>query len=263
MPDAPPVVLTIAGYDPSSGAGITADVKTAAAHGCFAVTCITAVTVQTTMGVRRWETLAPELVSETLKELAADFSIAAVRIGMLGTGEVAGVVAEFLVNNRLPNVVLDPILRSSSGAALLDEAGVEVLRSRLLPLAEVVTPNIEEAAVLAGIAVADVAGMRSAGQIIQQLGARAAVVTGGHLAEPIDLLSYGGLELEFPGRKMDTNATHGTGCAFATALACRLAWGLGMTEAVGLAKQYVAEAMAAAYPLGRGRGPLNHLYGWK
>ena len=138
----PPVVLSIAGYDPSSGAGITADIKTAAALGCYAVTCITALTVQSTQGVFAVRPLAPELVSQTLAALADDFDIAAVRIGMLGSAEVAAAVAGFLDSRRLPNVVLDPVIRSSSGAGLLDEAGLEFLRGAMLPLCDVITPNI-------------------------------------------------------------------------------------------------------------------------
>jgi hydroxymethylpyrimidine/phosphomethylpyrimidine kinase len=255
---ATPIVLSIAGYDPSSGAGVTADIKTAAAHGCYAVTCITALTVQSTAGVRRVEPLRAVTVADTLAELAKDFEIAAVRIGMLGSIEVADAVAGFLASSAFPNIVLDPILKSSSGADLLDPAGVEVLKTRLLPLADVVTPNIYEAAVLAGMPVEDLDGMRAAAGRLQELGARAVVVTGGHLPEPVDLLCYGEMEREYPGRRIESRSTHGTGCAFATALACRLALGSGLTDAVGLAKQYVADAIASAVPIGRGKGPLNH-----
>lgn len=255
----PPIILSIAGFDPSSGAGITADIKTAAAHGCYAVTCITALTVQSTSGVRRVEAVRAETVSETLAELASDMEMAAVRIGMLGSGAVARSVVAFLEQRKPKNVVLDPVLRSSSGAELLDPAGVEVLKNRLLPLADVITPNLDEAAALTGTAVADLGGMRAAGERLQEMGARAVVVTGGHLRQPVDLLCYGGLEREFPGRRINSRSTHGTGCAFAMALACRLALGSGLSEAVGLAKEYVVEAIASAVPIGRGNGPLNHL----
>src|SRR5271156_4304657 len=146
----PPVVLSVAGYDPSSGAGITADIKTAASLGCYCVTCITALTVQSTQGVFGVQPLAPELVVRTLEALADDVEIAAVRLGMLGSGAVATAVAGFLESRRLPNVVLDPVIRASSGAALLDEAGVEMLRTKLMPLCDVITPNIDEAAALVG-----------------------------------------------------------------------------------------------------------------
>jgi len=154
MPEKQPVVLSIAGFDPSSGAGITADIKTIAAHGCYGVTCITAMTVQSTSGVRRVEALDPALVTDTLQELASDVQIDAVRIGMLGSGRVAKAVADFLSGAKgkggLTNIVLDPILRSSSGAELLDSSGAKILKDRLLPLCDVVTPNIE--AVTSGFA---------------------------------------------------------------------------------------------------------------
>ena len=255
----PPVLLSIAGFDPSSGAGITADIKTAAAHGCYAVTCITALTVQSTAGVRRVEAVRSETVSETLAELVSDLEIDAVRIGMLASGAVVRAVVSFLEQRRPQNVVLDPVIRSSSGAELLDPAGVEVLKNRLLPLADVITPNVEEAAILTGLTVEDVAGMRAAGERMQEMGSRAVVVTGGHLRQPVDLLCYGGMDREFPGRRIESQSTHGTGCAFATALACRLALGSALTEAVGQAKEYVAEAIVSAQPMGRGKGPINHL----
>src|SRR5271170_1137072 len=158
----PPVVLTIAGFDPGSGAGITADIKTIAAHGCYGVACITALTVQSTGGVRRVETVDAGLVSETLAELASDVEIAAVHVGMLGSGAVVRAVADFLVARRLPNVVLDPILKSTSGIELLDAAGARLLAGKLLPIATVVTPNIHEAAVLTGMAVSDPQQMMAA-----------------------------------------------------------------------------------------------------
>lgn len=253
-----PIILSIAGFDPSSGAGVTADIKAAAAHGCYAITCITALTVQSTAGVRRVEAVRGETVAETLAELASDLEMTAVKIGMLGSGTVARAVVAFLEQRRPKNVVLDPVMRSSSGAELLDAAGVEVLKNRLLPLADVITPNLDEAAALTGLTVEDLSGMRQAGERLQEMGARAVVVTGGHLREPVDLLCYGALEREYPGRRIETQSTHGTGCAFATAIACRLALGTGLTEAVGMAKQYVADAIASAVPIGRGKGPLNH-----
>ncbi len=137
----PPIILSIAGYDPSSGAGVTADIKTAAANDCYAVTCITALTIQSTQGVAGVEAVKPELVSATLQTLADDLPIGAIRIGMLGLGEIVEVVADFLKKGQFRNVVLDPVIRSSSGAALLDDAGVEILRRRLLPLCDVVTPK--------------------------------------------------------------------------------------------------------------------------
>jgi hydroxymethylpyrimidine/phosphomethylpyrimidine kinase len=261
---APPVVLTIAGFDPSCGAGVTADVKTIAAHGCYAVACITAVTVQTTRRVHRVEPLNQEVISETLSELSADMDIAAVRIGMLGSAKVVRVVADFLEKTALPNVVLDPILKSSSGTDLLDAAGTRLLIERLLPLAAVITPNTAEAAVLTGLPVTNPQQMRAAADKLHERGANSVVVTGGDLDKAIDLLTFRtrrGIEQEiFKSERQRSNSTHGTGCAFAAAMACHLAHGRGLPEAVLLAKAYVSAAIANAHPLGHGTGPVHHLY---
>lgn len=264
MAATPPVVLTIAGFDPSSGAGITADIKTIAAHECYGVSCITALTIQSTQGVRRVQALDPNLIAETLQELVSDLAVAAVHIGMLGNGQVVEVVANFLGQARLPHVVLDPILKSSSGADLLDAAGTRLLIERLIPLAELVTPNLDEASALTGIAVTNLDQMGDAAARLHSLGAANVVVTGGHLEKAIDLLSFTtarGTEKEvFKADRQRSNSTHGTGCAFSTALACHLAHGRGMPEAVLLSKAYVSAAIANAHPLGKGTGPLHHLY---
>jgi hydroxymethylpyrimidine/phosphomethylpyrimidine kinase len=260
----PPVVLTIAGFDPGSGAGITADIKTIAAHGCYGVACITALTVQSTGGVRRVETVDAGLVAETLAELASDVEIAAVHIGMLGSGKVVRAIADFLAQQKLPNIVLDPILKSSSGADLLDAAGARLLTEKLIPLATVVTPNVDEASALTGLPVTDPEQMRAAARKLHEMGALAVVVTGGHLEKAIDLLSFTssrGIQQElFKSARLKSNSTHGTGCAFATAVTCHLALGRGLPEAVLLAKAYVAAAISNAHPLGRGIGPVHHLY---
>jgi hydroxymethylpyrimidine/phosphomethylpyrimidine kinase len=191
--------LSIAGYDPSSGAGVTADVKTAAAFGCYAVTCVAALTVQSTRGVFEVEPVRPEVVRETLFRLTDDVTFDAVRIGMLGSGGVAGVVADFLGEAKPPNVVLDPVLRSSSGARLVDAEALAVICSRLLPLCDVITPNVDEAALLAGsgamaisssesweIAVPRIRGLAAK---LHDQGCRGVVITGGHLLETNDYLS--------------------------------------------------------------------------
>jgi hydroxymethylpyrimidine/phosphomethylpyrimidine kinase len=264
MVPSPPVVLTIAGFDPSSGAGVTADIKTIAAHGCYGVGCITALTVQSTAGVRRVEGVSPELIAETLEELRADLEISAVHIGMLGSDQVVREVCDFLERTGLSNIVLDPIIKSSSGQDLIDAAGVRLLIERLVPLATVITPNVEEAAGLTGLAVTDLEQMRAAAIRLHQMGAANVVITGGHLDQAIDLLSFtsgrGQQQEVFKSDRLRSNSTHGTGCAFATAMACHLARGRGLPEAVLLAKAYVAAAIASAYTLGRGTGPVNHLY---
>ncbi len=280
MAEKPPVVLTIAGFDPSSGAGVSADIKTIAAHGCYGVGCITALTVQSTAGVRRVEALDAGLISETLEELAADLEIAAVHIGMLGTAKVVQTVADFLtpkpgapegkspgvssVKTRFANIVLDPVLKSSSRADLLDPAGLRLLLDRLIPLADVITPNIDEAEALTGMKVKDLEQMRSAATKLHEMGSSAVVVTGGHLEKAIDLLSFTsprGIEQEvFKAERQRSNSTHGTGCAYATALACHLALGRGIAEAALLAKTYVSAAISNGQPLGHGIGPVHHLY---
>ena len=268
MADQPPVVLTIAGFDPSSGAGVTADIKTIAAHGCYGVACITAMTVQSTAGVTRVEGVDSGLIKETLEELANDIPIAAVHIGMLGTAKAANAVAEFLGQRsgktKLPNIVIDPVIRSSSGAELLDAAGVRVLVEKLIPLADVITPNVDEAAVLTGMKVTDLDEMRAAAAKLHEMGAAAIVITGGHLEKATDFLSFKtkrGIEEEvFKAERLESNSTHGTGCAFATAMACHLALDRGVAEAALLAKTYISAAIAAGHPLGRGTGPVHHLY---
>ena len=277
MTEKPRVVLTIAGFDPSSGAGVTADVKTIAAHACYGVACLTAMTVQSTSGVKRVEAVDPAIVTETLEELVRDIDIAAVHIGMLRSAKVAEAVADFLTvpqsaaksnqpgnRARLPNLVLDPILRSSSGAELLDAAGTRLLIDRLIPMVDVVTPNVDEAAALTGCKVIDLDGMKAAAAKLHEMGAPAVIVTGGHLDKAIDLLSFTtkrGIEQEiFKAEKQRSSSTHGTGCAFATALACHLALDRGLAEAALLAKTYVTAAISYGHPLGKGTGPVHHLY---
>jgi hydroxymethylpyrimidine/phosphomethylpyrimidine kinase len=267
----PPVVLSIAGYDPSSGAGITADVKTAAAHGCYAVTCVTALTIQTTQGVLEVCPLAPDHVLHNLSALAGDLEIASVRVGMLGSAAVATTVASLLTALELRNIVLDPVVRSSAGIALLDGPGLQILREELLPLADIITPNVDEAALLAGIEVVPtqvpweevLPWLRTTAAKLRSLGSRTVVITGGHLPTANDYLSYleNGEKKEeiLPGEHIESRSTHGTGCAFATAIACQLALGQGMPQAVRAAKEYVSKAIEAAYPLGKGIGPINHM----
>jgi hydroxymethylpyrimidine kinase/phosphomethylpyrimidine kinase len=193
---------------------------------------------------------------------------------MLGTGENAEVVAEFLRQNRLKNVVLDPVLRSSSGADLIDYWGIEVIRTRLLPLSDVITPNLEEALVLAGESTGEeeatyswegaVPYIREAAQKLHKLGSKSLVITGGDLSEANDYLSFREsdaiTEHILAAPRLESWATHGTGCAFATAIACRLAHGLQLIDAVGDAKEYVRQAMATSYTVGKGVGPMNHLF---
>ena len=266
-----PVVLSIAGFDPCSGAGVTADIKTLGAHGCYAVTCITALTVQSTTGVRSVQPVAAKLVEQTLEELARDFEIAAVRIGMLGSSEVVQAIAAFLKKQSPPNIVLDPIFKSSSGAPLLEKGGIDLVRRQLLPLAAVITPNVDEAAELTGMRVTTIAEMKAAALRLHEMGARHVVITGGDITpgqppeKATDLLSVMGAngqaeQTPFASDRVRSNSTHGTGCAFASALAANLALGKQLSDAVVMSKAYVKKAIASARPLGKGQGPLHHLY---
>ena len=249
----PPVIWTIAGFDPSSGAGITADLKTISSLGCYGVACITALTVQNTMGVRRVEPVSPRTVRETIHTLLEDMPPDAIKIGMLATSDLASLVADFLESLPQPRcpIVLDPILRSSSGAELLDPAGVQILLARLLPLATVVTPNRHEAAILTGLGAEDAAA-EAAATALRQLGAAAAVVTGGDSLAPCseDVLAYTAAGMEFvetlSAPRILSSGTHGTGCAFSTAIACALAQGQSIPAAVTAAKAFVRRAIQRA-----------------
>ncbi len=264
MSQTPPVVLTIAGFDPTSGAGVTADIKTIAAHGCYGIAAITAMTVQSTAGVQQMSPVDPRWLTDTLDELADDVRVSAVHIGMLGSGENASRVAQFLEKNKPPNVVLDPILKSSSGASLLDDAGVSVLKERLLPLATVITPNLHEATALIGLTTENVEDMKLAAHRLQEMGAHSVVITGGHMERAIDLLSVKDQYVQiFKADLLPFANTHGTGCAFSTTIACQLAQERPLSTAVLLAKSYVTAAIANGYPVGKGVGPVNHMYQMK
>jgi len=252
-----PVVLSIAGHDPSSGAGITADIKTTAAHGCYGVTCITALTVQSTRGVKRIDPVEGRIITETLENLMDDMEIAAVKIGMLGSIEGAKCVAAFLKRYYLRHVVLDPIIRSSSGAELISRDGLQVMKDRILGRVAVITPNIDEAAALTGLTVTTRDEMQLAASRLHEMGVRNVIITGGHLDPPHDLLSReDGRTTILEGIKVSGQSTHGTGCAFSTALACSMAKGNDLLTAAKVAKHYVETAMRKALPIGKGIGPV-------
>ena len=255
-------LLTIAGFDPSSGAGVTADLATFAAHGHFGISTITALTVQSTVGVRRSSACDAGLVAETLACLAEDLPPAGIKIGMLATAGIVEVVAEFL--ERIPRVpvVLDPVIRSSSGRELLEAEGIELMRQRLLPRVSWVTPNLAELAWLLGRPLLGAEAMAEAAA--ELAGAYAGLwvaVTGGDLERADDFIvraGDGGQWLR--GEKIVSDATHGTGCAFSSALLCGLVAGLDPLHAAAEAKRYVAGAIAHAEPRGQGKGPMNLLW---
>jgi hydroxymethylpyrimidine/phosphomethylpyrimidine kinase len=251
------IVLSIAGYDPSSGAGITADIKTIAAHACYGVTCITALTVQSTQGVARVVPVQGRVISETLECLAQDLKIAAVKIGMLGSAAAAAAVAGFLERHAPRFVVVDPILRSSSGAELISREAFQILRSAILPQAYVITPNIEEAAALSGVPVANPEDMEAAARRLQKMGAQNVIITAGHLDRPHDLLCRANRKAGLlKGKRISSRSTHGTGCAFSTSLACELALGRDLPAAATAAKWFVEAALKRAPMIGKGVGPV-------
>jgi len=262
-----PILLTIAGFDPSSGAGATADLKVFAAHGAYGMACLTALTVQSTRGVRAVEPISATTVAATLEMLAEDVTFAGIKVGMMANAEISRVVNKFLDEKKELPVVLDPVFRSSSGRNLLDPEGVQVLREQLLRRVDWITPNLDELAELTALPVGRAEEVPLAAGELQRLAREAGngrlniVVTGGHLEPPDDyLLLADGASSWIPGRRIETAATHGTGCAFSSALLCMLAAGDLPVDAVRRAKGYVASAMRAAYPVGGGRGPMNHLY---
>jgi len=266
-----PVALTIAGFDPGSGAGITADLKTFSAHRVYGVACISALTVQSTQGVRAVEPLSGTLVRQTLDCLAEDVGLAGIKIGMLESSGIVTEVVSFLVGQSgkpaRNRIVLDPVLRSTSGTPLLDTNGIQVMRDQLLNRIGWITPNIQELAILIGEdpggrdqVPAQAAQLKD---IARRLGNNElnVVVTGGDLSRPDDfLLTASGEQYWFSGERIATNSTHGTGCAFSSALLCELISGSGAKEAVAAAKAYVTEGLRSAYPVGKGKGPMNHLY---
>jgi hydroxymethylpyrimidine/phosphomethylpyrimidine kinase len=259
----PPILLTIAGFDPCCGAGVAADLKTFAAHNCYGVAAVTALTVQSTLGVRSiLATPAPTLRAQ-LDALAEDITLAAVKIGMLGNHANASVVAEFLDSHSFPHVVLDPVSRPTAGdAELLDAPGLKFVRDELLKRATVITPNMPEAGFLTGMEVKDLNAMKAAAQKLVEMGARSVIVTGGHLEKPIDVLCQGagGEVLTFGSDHVKSPNTHGSGCTFSSAIAAQLAAGQQLPDAVILAKAYVTKAIEKSYQIGKGAGPLNQLY---
>jgi hydroxymethylpyrimidine kinase/phosphomethylpyrimidine kinase len=256
----PPVALTIAGFDPSGGAGVIADVRTFAAFGCFPTAAVTSLTYQNTTGVFGATHQSGEAVRAQVLPVVDDFRVAAVKSGMLPTREVIEMVARLFREAGLPAPVVDPVVRSTSGYDLIDDDALDALKRYLLPIARVVTPNIPEAERITGLSISDEDGMRRAARAMREMGARAVLVKGGHLAKAsaLDLLDDGGTINTFAAARIETTATHGTGCALSAGIAACLARGLSLAEAVDAAKRFVTEAIRHAPGLGRGHGPINH-----
>jgi len=252
-------LLVIAGSDSSGGAGIQADLKTAQAFGVYAQTAITAVTVQDTTGVKSVNPVSPEIVRGQIEAALNDIGADAIKIGMLGNGQIATAVADALEGSDIP-LVLDTVLLSSSGAALLDEEGIIVLKKRLMRRAALVTPNLPEAEVLTGIYPRSEHRLRNAAMVFKMLGSSDVLFKGGHGEGDVlrDVLWSGGEFMDLEAPRQDTPHTHGTGCTLATTIACGLAQGLTLKDAVVRAHSYVQDAIRTAPGLGQGRGPLNH-----
>jgi hydroxymethylpyrimidine/phosphomethylpyrimidine kinase len=261
--------LTIAGSDSSGGAGIQADLKTFAAFGLYGASAITAVTAQSSRGVDQIVALSADLVTAQIEAVAGDLAIDATKIGMLANAAIAEAVAAAIQELDLPLVVVDPVLVSTSGHRLLDDDGIQVLRTELIPLARVVTPNIPEAEALSGKRIATPDDAREAARRIHDMGARAVIITGGHRAghraegtgQVVDVIFDGHAFHESRVAYVESTNTHGTGCTYASAVAACLALESELAEAAVRAQRYVADAIAHAPGIGHGRGPLNHF--WK
>ena len=254
-----PVALTIAGSDSGAGAGIQADMKTFAALGVYGVTVITAITAQNTAGVRAVQEVDAGVIAAQLDAVADDFAIGALKTGMLSSATIIETVAAGIERHRLRPLVVDPVMISKSGDRLLREDAVDALR-RLLPLANVVTPNIPEAEALSGRTIRTRDDRVAAARAILELGTQAVVIKGGHAQDDpiVDLLVDGQGVHEYPAPRIVTTSTHGTGCTFSAAITAALAAGLDLARAVAEARDYVSRALASAPGLGHGHGPLNH-----
>lgn len=253
-----PRALTVAGSDSGGGAGIQADLKTFSALGVFGMTAVTALTAQNTAGVFGVVEVTPEFVALQIDVVVRDIGVDAVKTGMLANAGIVEAVADRVRAHGLQKLVVDPVMISKSGALLLKPEAVVALKSQLLPLALVVTPNLHEAAALCGFPVEDAKTMEDAARAIYDLGPRFVVVKGGHLpGNPCDLLYDGTGFTRYQAERFDTKNTHGTGCVFASAIAAGLAHGLGVAEAVGNARQFISSAIRHSLALGSGHGPAN------
>jgi len=257
---ATPILLAIAGFDPSCGAGVAADLKTFAAHGCYGIAAITSLTVQNTQGVTSVHNTPSAELRAQLEALVNDCDIAAVKIGMLGNRGNAVVVGEFLEAHKFAHVVLDPVMKSSSGTELLDAGGIKYVATELLKRASVMTPNVPEAELLTGMTIKDAGEMEAAARKLFEMGAQAVIVKGGHMDRAVDVLFDGTEMVQLGGEKVKTDKTHGTGCTFASALTSQLAAGRSLLEAATLAKAYVTKAIEKGFPIGKGLIPLDHFY---
>jgi len=253
--------LSIAGSDCSGGAGIQADLKTFSAHGVFGMTVITSVVAENTFRVTDYQDVRPDLIGKQIDDVFEDIPPDAVKIGMLSCRETMLAVAEKLRAWKPQNIVVDPVMYAKNGCALMEDSAVSTLISRVVPLADLITPNIPEAEKMTGKRIKTYADMRRAAHIIHAMGCRAVVVKGGHHeGDAVDILYDGSDDYEYPAPRVETKHTHGTGCTFSSAIASNLALGLPVHKAVEKAKEYINTAIAHAPGLGKGNGPTHHFY---
>ena len=259
-----PRALTIAGSDSGGGAGIQADLKTFSAFGVYGMTAVTAITAQNTVGVQAILELPVDLVTAQIDSVMSDIGVDAAKTGMLGSFEIVQAVSDAIRDRGIQRLVVDPVMVAKSGDVLLQDDAVEAVRTRLLPLALVATPNLPEAEVLTGLAIRDQNGMRIAARAIAALGVEWVIIKGGHLSDDQDAV-----DLVFDGRefaalssaRVATKNTHGTGCTFSAAIAAGLARGFEPGDAIRRAKRYVTRAIETSLAIGAGHGPTNHLVG--
>ncbi len=256
--------LTIAGSDSSGGAGIQADIKTMTANGVFALTAITALTAQNTTGVTGIFETSPEFLAQQLDAVFTDIYPDAVKIGMVSSAGLIHTIAQKLQQYEAKHIVVDPVMVATSGSRLLQADAVAALTGQLLPLAELLTPNIPEAEILAGMSITDAAGMEAAARCISERYGCAVLCKGGHqINDADDLLWRNGTGKWFRGRRIDNPNTHGTGCTLSSAIASNLAKGYDLDTSVERAKAYISGALAAMLDLGKGSGPMNHMFALK
>ena len=251
--------LTIAGSDCSGGAGIQADLKTMTMNGVYGMSAITALTAQNTTGVTGIMEVSPDFLRQQLDMIFSDIPPDAVKIGMVSSGALITVIAQALTHWQAKRIVVDPVMVATSGSALMETEAVSVLKEKLLPMADLVTPNIPEAEVLSGLTIRGREDMETAAKAIAQAHGCAVLLKGGHsVSDADDLLYAGGQARWFQGKRIHNPNTHGTGCTLSSAIAANLAKGFSMEEAIGRAKDYISGALAAMLDLGKGSGPMAH-----
>ncbi|MEG0071835.1 MAG: bifunctional hydroxymethylpyrimidine kinase/phosphomethylpyrimidine kinase [Raoultibacter sp.] len=258
-------VLSIAGSDSSGGAGIQADIKTITAHKLFAETAITALTAQNTTGVYGVQESDPEFVALQIDTVFDDIRPDAVKIGMVSSAAIIEAIARSLEKNKAKHIVVDPVMISTSGSRLIDEEAINALILHLLPLADIITPNIPEAAALCGFAIESESDMLAAGNKLTEMCQGAVLIKGGHRKDDANdlLITRHGREVWLCHKRIDTDNTHGTGCTLSSAIACNLAQDFDMQACVQKAKNYITGALLSDLDLGRGNGPLNHMWNYE